>query len=364
MRYFNAFVQEDSPYFEQVPQPIDRQQKEVFQYAVGANLYMNGRMDLYKQLKQQAQDVGAVTICFEDAISEADLPACEESVLTLLTRLEEESQMSVLTPDDLPAIFIRVRQLEQFIAWTSRLTVLQSRWLAGFVFPKFTVQNAGGYLHHLDQLRATLNPALYAMPILESRDIIYKETRMETLLTLRRIVAQHPAILNIRVGGTDFSSAYGLRRRLTASIHDLRVVSDCLTDILNVFGRADLNLVVSGPVWEYFSNDFQSPEIQGLLRELALDQENGFHGKTSIHPTQARYINRFYVVEYEEYQDAMAILNAAHQGGVFKGANGNKMNEVAPHLNWAKRIQARATVFGVLKPNVSKDEWLQAPLKK
>lgn len=194
------------------------------------------------------------------------------------------------------------------------------------------------------------------MPILESRDIVYKETRLETLLELREILMGNPNILNIRVGGTDFSSAYGLRRRVTSTIYDVRVVSDCLTDILNVFGRADLDFVISGPVWEYFSDSIHSVEVQGLLKELRQDQENGFHGKTSIHPTQAKYINRSYVVLYEEYQDAIRILEAASEGGVFKGEGGNKMNEVGPHLNWAKRILARSRVFGVLNPGISIEE--------
>ncbi len=353
MRYFEQLPENQKALFYLEPQEIDRQDRESFKYAVGANLYMNGTMNLYEKLAKGIEDVGAVTICFEDAIKEADVSQCETAVLELFSRFANEVKTGVLKARQIPSIFIRVRHLEQFVSFSSRLTPEQAPFLTGFVFPKFTLKNAGGYLYHLKVTSQRLNQLLYAMPILESRDIVFKETRLETLTKLRMMLVGNPQILNIRVGGTDFSSAYGLRRRVTSTIYDVRVVSDCLTDILNIFGRADLDLVVSGPVWEYFSEDVDSIEVQGLLKELRQDQENGFHGKTSIHPTQAKYINRSYVVLYEEYQDATRILSAAQEGGVFKGEGGNKMNEVGPHLNWAKRIVARAKVFGVLKPGVS-----------
>lgn len=353
MKYFEQLDKNLKDLFYLEPQEVDREDRESFKYAVGANLYMNGTMNLYEKLSQGIEDVGAVTICFEDAIKESEVPQCEEAVLSLFSRFAKEAAEGVLDPRKIPAIFIRVRHLEQFMSFSSRLTKEQAPFLTGFVFPKFTLKNAAGYLHQLSVISQRLNHFFYAMPILESRDIVYKETRLETLTKLRMLLVGNPQVLNIRVGGTDFSSVYGLRRRVTSTIYDIRVVSDCLTDILNIFGRADLDLVVSGPVWEYFSESVDSIEVQGLLKELRQDQENGFHGKTSIHPTQAKYINRSYVVLYEDYQDAIQILNAAHEGGVFKGEGGNKMNEVGPHLNWAKRIVARAKVFGVLKPGVS-----------
>ncbi|MGL5914745.1 MAG: HpcH/HpaI aldolase/citrate lyase family protein [Culicoidibacterales bacterium] len=35
---------------------------------------------------------------------------------------------------------------------------------------------------------------------------------------------------------------------------------------------------------------------------------------------------------------------------MFKGEGANKMNEIAPHRNWAKNIMMRAHIYGVLKP--------------
>ncbi|MBQ5955326.1 MAG: HpcH/HpaI aldolase/citrate lyase family protein, partial [Firmicutes bacterium] len=36
-------------------------------------------------------------------------------------------------------------------------------------------------------------------------------------------------------------------------------------------------------------------------------------------------------------------------GGVVKGSGGNKMNEIKPHTNWAKKVYNRARAFGVIK---------------
>ena len=154
-------------------------------------------------------------------------------------------------------------------------------------------------------------------------------------------------ILNVRVGGTDFSSIFGLRRKLNYSIYDIRVVSDCLIDIVNFFARDD-KFVVSAPVWEYFSKEAYSKEILGLIKEVDLDIQNGFIGKTVIHPYQLPYVNMALSVSYEEYEDAKCILKN-QGGGVIKGINNNKMNETNPHLNWANKIITRANIYGVRK---------------
>ena len=84
-----------------------------------------------------------------------------------------------------------------------------------------------------------------------------------------------------------------------------------------------------------------NPEVDGLLREVILDKANGFVGRTVIHPSHVIYVNALQAVTKEEYTDATNILNSENDG-VFKGENGNKMNEVKPHTNWANKIYMRA----------------------
>ena len=88
-------------------------------------------------------------------------------------------------------------------------------------------------------------------------------------------------------------------------------------------------------------------EIDGLMREVILDKANGFVGRTVIHPTHIKFVNALMAVTKEEYDDACMILGT--DGGVIKGAGGNKMNEIKPHTNWAKKIYNRARAFGVIK---------------
>ena len=92
---------------------------------------------------------------------------------------------------------------------------------------------------------------LYGMPILEDRKLMSLDTRIQELSMIKEILLDHKdEILNIRVGGTDFSSVFGLRRSVSCSIYDIHPVADCLTTILNEFLPYDF--VISGPVWEYF----------------------------------------------------------------------------------------------------------------
>ena len=58
------------------------------------------------------------------------------------------------------------------------------------------------------------------------------------------------------------------------------------------------------------------------------------------------YIDRGYVTK-EEYDDACQILGTS--GGVVKGSGGNKMNEIKPHTNWARKVVNRARAYGVIR---------------
>ena len=127
--------------------------------------------------------------------------------------------------------------------------------------------------------------------------------------------------------------------------------------------------MISGPVWEYFRapkemkfgeltkhgledylmqrKPLVNNEVDGLLREVILDKANGFVGRTVIHPTHVKFVNALMAVTKEEYDDARQILGTG--GGVVKGAGGNKMNEIRPHTNWAKKTYNRARAFGVIE---------------
>ena len=225
---------------------------------------------------------------------------------------------------------------------------------------------------HLKELNDRFGEVIYGMPIIEDRRVAYKESRLDELIAIKSVLDKYKhLVLNIRVGGTDFSSCFGVRRGINYTIYDILTVSNCLMDILNVFTR-DNDYTVSGPVWEYFKAnksmkamaelpkvDLQqtllkrkaivNDAVDGLMRELVLDQANGFMGKTCIHPSHLNYINGMLAVTKDEYDDAYQIMHT--DGGVVKGTKG--MNEVGPHKAWAERIVRRAEAYGVIESEAS-----------
>ncbi len=356
--------------------------KSLLQYCLGATLYMPGIKDIkQKVLTKTFNDVTSIVMCLEDAIREEDLSIAENNILEHLFFFADNIENGMLSIDDIPLIFIRVRNVDQFRNFAQRLTPKHASTLSGFVFPKFNSLNAQEYFSILSEISIEMNERLYGMPILEGGEIAFRELRERELLLLKAILTPYEKlILNIRIGGTDMSSLFGLRRNINTSVYDLLTVRDALSDVLNYFNR-NMDYVVSGAVWEYFLaykqddiNDLLEQDlhhslvnripivneaIDGLLRETILDIVNGFVGKTIIHPSHSRFVNAMLVVVEEEYNDAIQILNAS--GGVIKSDNGNKMNEVNPHRNWANKIVNRAAVYGVVK---TEDEILKLILDK
>lgn len=348
--------------------------REVLSYCLGGNLYMPSSKDMAEKIiNKSIPGLTTMTMCFEDAIGEDDLVEAQDNVIDILNKLKEALQSGRMTRNDLPLYFLRVRNVNQFKTFSRRLTKEHLQILTGFIFPKFTAENGHQYLEHLAYLNKANDEILYGMPILESPEIIYKETRMNELIGIQSLLYTYrDLILNVRVGATDFSSKYGLRRGINYNIYNIKVVSEVICDILNFFTREGQDYVVSAPVWEYFSTDNfegisrQEPfnihnfvlrrkhivneAIDGLLNEVALDKANGFVGKTVIHPTHLPFINGMQAITAEEYNDALMIME--HQGeGVMKGENGNKMNEMNPHLNWAKKTLLKAEAYGVIPDN-------------
>jgi citrate lyase beta subunit len=352
--------------------------KELLQYCLGGTLYMPATRSIVdKLLAQKLPELTSMVMCFEDAIRAEELGMAEANVLSHLSRLAQAIAQGEIRQVHIPLIFLRVRTLDQFQRFCDQLNAEQAAVLSGFVFPKFYSSNAIAYLEQLAAMGNRLGVQLYGMPILEGPAVAYRESRAEELATLKQLLDPFKGlILNIRVGGTDFSSLFGVRRGINSSIYDILPVRDALSDILNFFNRMEDGYTVSGPVWEYFlahtnidlrdlikqdlhrsllnREPILNDAIDGLLREVVIDKVNGFVGKTVIHPSHLRYVNAMQAVTMEEYEDARQIIEAGE--GVVKSTSGNKMNEANPHKNWARRIINRAKAFGVI---ASENEYTQ-----
>ncbi len=347
--------------------------RDLLQYCLGATMYMPGTKDFVQKIVDKSYPgLTSMVMCFEDACPEEEVPAAEHNAIQLLDTLDSLVKTRELDYKDIPLIFFRVRNVEQFKHFSSMLRFEHIKFITGINFPKFNSVSAGAYMSHLKDLNEQFGEIIYGMPIIEDRRVAYKESRLDELIAIKSVLdAYKELVLNVRVGGTDFSSCFGVRRGINYTIYDIMTVSNCLMDILNVFTRNN-DYTVSGPVWEYFKAskrmktmaelpkvDLQqtllkrkaivNDAVDGLMRELVLDQANGFMGKTCIHPSHLNYINGMLAVTKDEYDDAYQILHTS--GGVVKGTKG--MNEVGPHKAWAERIIHRAEAYGVIENEAS-----------
>ena len=361
-----------NPDFNFVKAPVEFNKytdRDTLQYCLGATLYMPGTKDIKEKVVNHQLDVTSLVMCCEDAIKEEDLPIAEQNILDHMDYFADLIEAGKLTNNDIPLIFIRVRNVEQFKSFAKRMTAKQASVLTGFNFPKFNSRNALETLRTLVEVNSRLGVILYGMPILEGEEVAFRELRNKELLLLRNILEPYKdLILNIRVGGTDMSSLFGVRRGINSTVYDIMPVRDALSDVVNFFNRFN-DYCVSAAVWEYFraymdddindvikrnfhnalikGDEIINPAIDGLLKEVLIDRANGFVGKTIIHPTHARFVNAMFAVVEEEYHDAMQILHTS--GGVVKSEHGDKMNEIGPHRRWAEKIAKRADIYGVIK---------------
>lgn len=284
----------------------------------------------------------SVALCLEDTIADSAVgQALEQLRNTFETLHLAATTRSVV----LPQIFVRVRNPEQISAVYQQISGFCDIF-SGFIFPKYSLVNADEYNREFIKVLGKSSKQFYMMPILESEDIVDYATRHSALIQLKQKIDDvKDYVLNVRVGGNDFSNAFGVRRHIDETIYDILPVSQLLCDILTVFSR---DYVVSGPVWEYYSSD-NDEWSDGLKRELKYDALNGFVGKTVIHPNQIPVVVDSLKVNKHDYDDAMEILSWRADSALLVGGSTQKrrMNEVNTHLRWAKRVASLAAVYGV-----------------
>ena len=350
--------------------------------ALGATLYSPATRPRLADdvIKQAGLGVVSMVLCLEDSIDDAEVADGEANLVRQFADLAARGT-------ETPLLFIRVRAPEQITDLVSRLGG-SVRLLSGFVLPKFTEERGVLFLEALASAEAASGRRLFAMPVLESPELLHLETRADVLQGIARTVNKYrERVLALRLGVTDFCSAYGLRRASDMTAYDVQIVGAVIGDVVNVLGRADgTGFTITGPVWEYFRLQERmfkpqlrrSPfagraeelrtaliehDLDGLLREIELDRANGLLGKTCIHPSHVLPVHALSVVSHEEFSDAQDILRPERGGGgVLRSAYTNKMNEVKPHRAWAERTLQRAEVFGVAKEDVGFVELLAAGL--
>ena len=228
--------------------------KEQLAYALGATLYTPGTKETIAEdiIRKKHVDATSIILCLEDAISDEEVKLAEQNIVVQIQQIANLVSANILNQADIPLLFIRVRQPSQMKTIVTELGSAV-HCLCGFVFPKFTPINGKTYIDQLACINELYSLSLYGMPILESPEIMYKETRAESLLQIKDLLdSYHDYILNVRIGATDFSSIFSIRRNKYTPIYHITVVRDCISDIINVFSRATNEYIISGCVWEYF----------------------------------------------------------------------------------------------------------------
>ncbi|MFD2370610.1 HpcH/HpaI aldolase/citrate lyase family protein [Brevibacillus sp. GCM10020057] len=378
MRHFDYLTHDEmDELFYQKPISINRNtEREILSYALGASLYTPATKTtiLSDILSKKYEGLISTVICLEDSIGDHEIVEAEGKLVEQIREVYQLICKGVLSITDIPLIFVRIRNVNQMNIIIQKLEESLCV-LTGFVFPKFTGNNGEQYFRALQECNDRHQFIVYGMPILESAEVIFKESRIDELLRIHKILEEYRhLVLNVRIGATDFSSLFGIRRGPDVTIYDISTIRDCIADIVNIFTREGSNFVVSGPVWEYFINGDRllKPQLRqspfekqlggafgrnlrqqllkqwqdGLIKEVLLDKENGLTGKTIIHPSHIKIVHSLSVVSHEEYEDAVSILHSK-SNGVLKSNYSNKMNEVKPHTSWARKVLIKSKLFGV-----------------
>ncbi|MDO5560210.1 MAG: HpcH/HpaI aldolase/citrate lyase family protein [Oscillospiraceae bacterium] len=330
-------------------------EKDYLKYALGGLMYTPAHNSSAADMiiSRKYKGLHSMVFCLEDAIADSSEGKALEQLTETFSQLGAATLSGELNTVSMPFLFVRVKYPEQIrIVYD---LIGKYGLLKGFIFPKFDTSNAQQYINYLLEINKQSADRIYGMPILESAMVSDIETRTQELAALRHITdSVKEYILNIRIGGNDFCSQFGLRRSVSNTIYDIKVVADLISDIVNVFSR---DYVVSAPVWEYFEGQDATDTSwsQGLRREAELDLLNGLTGKTVIHPTQLQIINSVLEVSAEDYNDAISILDWKDELlGVAKGAAGNRMNEQKVHKNWAVKILIRAMIYGIKNTDIER----------
>lgn len=332
---------------------------DILRYCIGALLYIpaiNKKM-LDSFVNKKIKELTSVSICLEDSVGKNGEAESIENMSEAFTYLRNNISKGLYDESDIPLIFIRPKNAGQMLRFKY---VLEENLdlITGIIIPKCNSKVIEEFLETLDEIGCS---SLYIMPIIETTEFTDITKKYNALLELYKTVEKHKdKILNIRIGVTDILGSYRLRRNKNFTIYDNMIFHKFSSDLMSIFGGNDkLNIPISGGVSEFY--DMKNPEIlKSYLREIDIDQLNGFIGKTVIHPLQMSVVQAKHIVSYEDYMDAKNIISSVdNKSGVSAGLLKERMNEVNPHLKWAEKIIALGEIYGVFREGMNFNDILR-----
>ena len=193
--------------------------------------------------RELADDIGggpprawsAMVVCLEDSVADADLAGAELNAVDQLRELAAGGPTTAA--DDLrPGAHGRAdpdarRRARRRTPTCSPASSCRSS-------PRRTARVSST---RSSPPATSIGRRLLVMPVLESAELSLRRDAARAACSARdgcwTSTATHvPAV---RVGATDLSAAYGLRRARDFTVWDVRVVADVIAAVVNVFGRVD-----------------------------------------------------------------------------------------------------------------------------
>lgn len=358
--------------FYKKPEAFDNTtKKNQLRYALGATLYLPATKYIAPYLlEKRYSHLTSFVMCFENLIEERNINIAEKTLLNTLRTLKMAENENRINKDELPLFFIHVRDPLQFERLYEILIKEKDiiSYVSGFFLPKFNSNNADAYLSTVKKIRL-ISEYIYALPIIESKEIISLASRISELIALEKTIFEYrDMILGIRIGGSYINSVLGVNLLEAMSIYDVGITANIIYDIINSFINLSYeDIAIYSSSWDKKITSFQTvskssnafdqnkviynhafthdPSLDGFIREILLDKLNGCVGKTVVYPNQISIVNALYSVERKDYELALSI-NSSNEPSLNYGEQIN--NKI-----WSNKILSLSKIYGVLNENYS-----------
>lgn len=370
--YMHLSDSELNKIFYKKPEAFDNTtKKNQLRYALGATLYLPATKYIAPYLlEKRYSHLTSFVMCFENLIEERNINIAEKTLLNTLRTLKMAENENRINKDELPLFFIHVRDPLQFERLYEILIKEKDiiSYISGFFLPKFNSNNADVYLSTVKKIRL-ISEYIYALPIIESKEIISLASRISELITLEKTIFEYrDMILGIRIGGSYINSVLGVNSLEAMSIYDVGITASIIYDIINSFINLSYeDIAIYSSSWDKKITSFQTvskssnafdqnkviynhafthdPSLDGFIREILLDKLNGCVGKTVVYPNQISIVNALYSVERKDYELALSI-NSSNEPSLNYGEQIN--NKI-----WSNKILSLSKIYGVLNENYS-----------
>ena len=370
--YMHLSDSELNKIFYKKPEAFDNTtKKNQLRYALGATLYLPATKYIAPYLlEKRYSHLTSFVMCFENLIEERNINIAEKTLLNTLRTLKMAENENRINKDELPLFFIHVRDPLQFERLYEILIKEKDiiSYISGFFLPKFNSNNADAYLSTVKKIRL-ISEYIYALPIIESKEIISLASRISELIILEKTIFEYrDMILGIRIGGSYINSVLGVNSLEAMSIYDVGITASIIYDIINSFINLSYeDIAIYSSSWDKKITSFQTvskssnafdqnkviynhafthvPSLDGFIREILLDKLNGCVGKTVVYPNQISIVNALYSVERKDYELALSI-NSSNEPSLNYGEQIN--NKI-----WSNKILSLSKIYGVLNENYS-----------